>query len=159
MQVVPTGQTHAQQSTRLRSPRPLTSSGVRSAACWWLLSGRSVDRAQPYVESAARGADRARRPDRSFTGNFQKVQNFNIFLFLYGLYGLVCSGPNCGEARAKSSPSPAMHEHAAGGSASESAARYTYVAPACGARSAYCIAAAAAGGDPPTRRRARARTI
>jgi hypothetical protein len=41
------------------------------------LSGRSVDRAQPYVKSAARGAARARRPDRRFTGNLKE----NIFYF------------------------------------------------------------------------------
>jgi hypothetical protein len=41
-------------TTRLRYPRPPTSSGVRWATCRWLLSGRSVDPAQPYVESATR---------------------------------------------------------------------------------------------------------
>jgi hypothetical protein len=40
-----------------------------------------MDRAQPYVESAARGADRARRPDRRFTGNLKKKRFFFIFLF------------------------------------------------------------------------------
>jgi hypothetical protein len=59
--------------SEIRYPRPPASSGVRWATCRWLLSDRSVDRAQPYVESAARGADRARRPDRRFTGNFKKM--------------------------------------------------------------------------------------
>jgi hypothetical protein len=52
-----------------------------------------------YVESAARGADRARRPDRRFTENFSKKKvQISIFLFLYGMDGLVGSGPwarNC----------------------------------------------------------------
>jgi hypothetical protein len=58
-------------TTRLRYSRPSTSSAVRWATCRWLLSGHSVDRAQPYFKSAARGADRTRRPDRRFTGNFE----------------------------------------------------------------------------------------
>jgi hypothetical protein len=45
-----------------------------------------VDRAQPYVESAARGADRARRPDMRFTRNFKNTVFFLVFFCFFKVW-------------------------------------------------------------------------